>query len=134
MKELERKLKELDSLMAMPIGEERTEKFESLYTWFSEHSEDPEVCKHVPRILDQKMRETCDEIESLRNQLGDLYEILPLSYIAQEYFGKSRSWLYQRLNGYKVRGRAYTLSPEQKQTFNRACQDIGHRIGSYQLS
>ena len=35
----------------------------------------------------------------LRDKLGELPEAISFSYIAKKYFGKSRNWLYQRING-----------------------------------
>lgn len=73
--------------------------------------------------------------EALRKQMDEkLYKLTPWSYIAKEYFGKSVSWLTQRVNGYPVRGRVYTLNEEQKQTLNRALSEIGEFIGSYRFS
>lgn len=134
MKALEKKLKELEALLQMPVGEEREAKFQELYSWFSAHKDEPEVREAMPRLLDQKIEETRDEIKTLRTQMGDLYELLPLSYIAEVYFGKPKAWLYQRLNGYEIRGHRYTLNEEQKQTFNRACQELGQCIGSFCLA
>ena len=57
-----------------------------------------------------------------------------MSYIAKHYFGKSASWLYQRINGNKVDGRVYTLNAEQKATFNRALQEIAKRISSFSIA
>lgn len=75
------------------------------------------------------------ELKSLREQANrEDYKLLPLSYIAKEYFDKSSAWLLQRLNGYPVRGRVYTLNAEQKSIFNRAVSEIGQRIGSLQLA
>ena len=54
-----------------------------------------------------------------------------LHYIARHYFGKSAAWLHQRINGYRVRGKVYTLNEEQKKIFNDACQDIARQIGSF---
>ena len=70
----------------------------------------------------------------LKFQIEEVYELLPLAYIAKHYFGKSRGWLYQRLNGYAVKGRVYTLNEEEKEIFNRAVKDIAARIGSVHLS
>jgi transcription termination factor NusB len=134
MKELEKKLKDLDALLQMPVGKEREAKFQELYSWFSAHKDEPDVRKAMPRLLDQKIDETKEEIVTLRDQLGEVYDLLPLSYIAEMYFGKTKAWLYQRLNGYEIRGHRYTLSDEQKQVFNRACQDLGRRIGSFCLA
>ena len=69
-----------------------------------------------------------------RTERDSRYDLLPISYIAQHYFGKSKAWLYQRLNGNKVRGKVYTLNDEQKNIFNSAVKDIARQIGSVQLS
>lgn len=73
-----------------------------------------------------KMRERM----KIRDQLKESIDILPLSYIARAYFGKSASWLYQRVNGNKVRGKVYTLNADETATFNRALKEIGDRISS----
>ena len=73
--------------------------------------------------------------DALRKQMDEkLYKLTPWSYIAREYFGKSVSWLTQRVNGYPVRGHVYTLNEEQKQTLNRALSEIGEFIGSYRFA
>lgn len=86
-------------------------------------------------FINQKMEQLQSEVLALREQLAeDDYKLLPLQYIAQNYFGKSAAWLSQRLNGSKVRGHVYTLNSEQKDIFNRAVQEIGQRISSLQLA
>lgn len=82
-------------------------------------------------FADAFLTETEQEVKTIKQKLDEeTYALLPLSYIAKHYFGKSAAWLQQRVNGYKVRGRVYTLSDEQKQIFNNAVQDIAKRIGS----
>ena len=44
----------------------------------------------------------------LRDKLGELPEAISFSYIAKKYFGKSRNWLYQRINGNIVNCLLYT--------------------------
>lgn len=66
----------------------------------------------------------------IRDQLKESIDIIPLSYIARTYFGKSASWLYQRINGNKVRGKVYTLNADETAIFNRALKEIGNRISS----
>ncbi|MDM8155649.1 DUF5053 domain-containing protein [Bacteroides gallinaceum] len=78
-----------------------------------------------------------DRIErkaSIREQLEGIIEFLPMSYIAKHYFGKSASWLYQRINGNTVRGRVYTLNDEQRATFNAALQDIARQLSSFSIT
>ncbi len=71
--------------------------------------------------------------KTIAEQLGDLKQALPLSYIAEHYFKKSASWLSQRINGTPVRGRVYTLNREQKDIFNRALREIGEMIRTYRI-
>lgn len=99
------------------------------------------------RIINEYMNAELDEIErqmdafeeevdrlTAKEQLGELYDILPLAYIAEKYFKRSRGWLYQRLNGYVVNGKACTFSEEERETFNFAMREVGERIGSMQLA
>ena len=43
--------------------------------------------------------------EKIRNAMGELCNAISFAYIAKHYFGKSQSWLTQRLNGSKVNGK-----------------------------
>ena len=67
-------------------------------------------------------------------ELRKMKEIIPVSYIARHYFGKSAAWLQQRLYGYKVRGRVYTLSTEDRRKFDEALQDIANQIRSFSIA
>lgn len=81
------------------------------------------------------VEEIKQDIATLRQQIEEEdYKLIPISYIAKKYFGKSASWLYQRINGNKVGGRQYTLNEEQKATFNAALQDIADRIRSFSIA
>ena len=56
------------------------------------------------------------ESEHIRQQLGNVPDILSMSYIAKNYCGKSRTWLYHRINGNNVNGKpAYFTRSERKQ-------------------
>ncbi len=91
--------------------------------------------KEAKIFIKQRMEELKGEVTILRKQIeAEDYKLLPLRYIAQEYFGKSAAWLSQRLNGSEVRGHVYTLNEEQKGIFNHAVKEIGRRIGSLQLA
>ena len=85
-------------------------------------------------FMDAGLTEIESDVNRLREQMEDKYSLLPIAYIARHYFGKSRAWLYQRLNGNEVRGKVYTLNAEQKNTFNNAVQDIARQIGSVHLA
>lgn len=99
-----------------------------------EANDSPEVQQRLRAFLDGGLNKVKEDVEILRNQIAGDYEILPLAYIAKNYFNKSRNWLYQRLNGYKVRGKVYTLSDSEKEIFNTAVKDLAQRIGAIHLS
>ncbi|MBO4870550.1 MAG: DUF5053 domain-containing protein [Muribaculaceae bacterium] len=67
----------------------------------------------------------------LRDQLGPLAEALNMSYIARTYFGRSRSWLSQRLNGHTVHGRKAILTDDERMTLNDALNDIQSQITAF---
>ena len=60
--------------------------------------------------------------------LGEIAKAVSLSYIATTYFGKSRSWLYQRLKGYTVNGKQAQFSPDEKKQFALALKDLSVQL------
>ena len=70
---------------------------------------------------------------SIKEQLQDNSEIIPFAYIAREYFRKSMTWLYQRVNGSIVNGKPCQFKDEEIVIFNNALKDVGQRIGSLSI-
>lgn len=66
----------------------------------------------------------------IKIQLSEVSKMVSLSYIAKEYFHKSRNWLYQKINGSIVNGKTVRFTPDEINTLNLALQDIGKKIGS----
>jgi len=66
-------------------------------------------------------------------ELGDVANALSLSYIAKEYFGKSKTWLYQRLNGNKVNGKPARFTEDERKRFAAALLDLSKRINETAL-
>ena len=70
-----------------------------------------------------------DEKEAeIKLLLNGVDNYLSLSQIAQDYFGKSRSWLYQRINGAIVNGKPAQFTPEERQQLSNALLAISERI------
>lgn len=132
MNELTLKFEELKSCLGKTDAESR-KKFEETLAYIRANDSE-EAQRIMKETLDEGIKNTKQEIEVLKSQLEDIYDILPLAYIAKRYFNKSRAWLYQRLNGYKIKGKTYSLNEEEKRIFNAAMQDLSARIGSVQLS
>ena len=132
MNMVEMRIAELKSCIGKTDAASR-KKFEEAMAYL-EANNSPEVQEQLNALLADGLKETHAEVENLKEKFSEEYEILPLSYIAKNYFNKSRAWLYQRLNGYKVRGQVYTLNDKEKAIFNMAVQDIAQKIGSVHIS
>jgi len=76
---------------------------------------------------EEESEQTMEEIR-LRCHLILNKEIIPFSYIAKNYFKKSKEWLYQRLNENIVNGKPARFSENEIKTFNFALHDISKRI------
>ncbi len=133
MKEKKEKIKELKRLVRL-TDEESKRKVDEIALWFKDHK-DPECQELLDKFMTEGLEEIVVEAEDIRRQIEDeAYRLLPISYIAKKYFGKSQSWLSQRINGTKVRGRSYTLNEEQKRIFNSAMEDLSKFYGSFRLA
>ena len=65
--------------------------------------------KMIADFMDECLNEISSEIagmeeRTIKLQLQNISEIISLSFIAKHYFGKTKEWLYQRINGNVVNG------------------------------
>lgn len=126
-------LKEYASLSGNEDATSEARKKEIL-EWLKTHESD-EVRATAKEFVNKQFDKMEQEVAVLRSKISDDdYKLLPMSYIARTYFGKSAAWLSQRINGTLVRGKVYTLNAEQKRIFNDALRDISSRIGSLRLA
>ena len=133
MNEAMKKIEELKKIVRL-TDEESKKKVDEIAIWFKDHK-DPESQELFDRFMTDGLEEIEVEIADIRRQIEDEdYRLLPISYIAKKYFGKSQSWLSQRINGTKVRGHVYTLNDEQKKIFNTAMEDLSKFYGSFRLA
>ena len=132
MAEDEKKLQAYEQLLGDTSAKSVARKKE-IMAWLKEHGTQ-ETKDKAEALIMRNLKRIDKEVATIRQQLGGAYDVLPISYIAKHYFGKSVSWIHQRVNGYSVRGKVYTLNEEQKKIFNDACQDIARKIGSFRLT
>ena len=66
----------------------------------------------------------------IREKLGNVPEAISMSYVAKNYFGKTKTWLYQRLNGNKVNGKEARFSEAEARQLQEALHDLGQRLSS----
>lgn len=69
-----------------------------------------------------------------RAKLGDLPDALSFSYIAKKYFGKSRGWLMQKVNGNRVNGKIAAFTDEERNLFRKALEDLSEKMSAVAMS
>lgn len=78
--------------------------------------------------LDKLIAEGKEQL--MRKRLGEITQIVSLSYVARTYFGKSRAWLHQRMNGNIVNGKQARFSEAECQQLQNALHDLGRKLSS----
>ena len=129
------------------------EKFKTLNTEEGREAFKKEIREKYDRMTDEDkvrfkesseraLKATLEECEDyikradeaiLRDKLGELPDAISFSYIARKYFGKSRNWLYQRINGYVVNGKKAHFTDNELRTFRHALDDIGVMLNQASL-
>lgn len=89
----------------------------------------------VQNDFDNIHQEVADIKEQLtiRERLEPVLPYLSVSKLAKDYFNKSSSWFYQRLNGNKIHGKVCRFTDKELETLDQALKDISQRISSLRL-
>lgn len=69
-----------------------------------------------------------DEELKLLSELDKVLEIVSVSYIAKRFFGKSRAWLHNKLNGNLSNGKPARLSEDELHTFINALLQMSNEM------
>ena len=95
-------------------------------------NENPEA---VAEAMIQQIEGTIAEAKEMqmREKLADVLPAISMAYIARRYFGKSRAWLCQRINGLAVNGKRAELTDAEKVTLEHALKDIASTLASVRL-
>lgn len=65
---------------------------------------------------------------NIMDHLKDIVLYIKWGNISKDYFGFSRSWIYQRLNGYDGNGNECEFTEAQKETLREALRDIARKL------
>lgn len=66
--------------------------------------------------------------KTLKNTLSDILLSVKWAHISTHYFGRSRSWFSQRLNGYNGNNRESDFTEKERETLKNALYDLSERI------
>ena len=95
-------------------------------------AEDPQaVAEAMIRQLDGTIAAAKDM--SMRERLAHVLPAISMAYVAKRYFGKSRAWLCQRINGLAVNGKRAEFTDAEKATLEHALKDIASTLESVRL-
>ena len=91
-----------------------------------------EAPKEVAVIAVEQLKETIERTDAvlIRQQMEDILPFISLAYMAKTYFGKSRQWLYQRVNGLMVNGKPAQFTQAELDILNHALRDMGQKLVS----
>lgn len=124
---LEKKMKESPSV-------EDIKHMEQIKAMATTPEDEAAIEEFVARQLEDIEKDVAEMEEmTYRLQMEEVLEIVNLSYIAKKYFGRTQSWLSQRINGCTVNGKKATFTPTEIETLNHALSDIAQIIGSHSV-
>jgi hypothetical protein len=108
---------------------------ENLRTEFSFLSEDEK--KEVQRMFMEGLNDTIEEAKdvlkevNLKIELERVSQYISMSYIAKNFFGKSRQWLNNRIKGNYVNGKPAVFTIEEISRFSfsleKLCKEINNK-------
>ena len=87
-------------------------------------------------VVMASVRQTLAEAKALKvkEQISQISDIISMTYIAKNYFNKSKSWMSQRINELDVNGKPVKFMPEEIDTLNFAFKDISEKLSAFRIS
>lgn len=81
-----------------------------------------------------RIHKNIDEIKKIKKRieirkvLSETLPFISVSEFAKQYFGKSASWLHQRINGNEVHGKAATFTDSELNILADALKDVASKL------
>lgn len=132
-----RKFFELKELWKRSSESDRSSIDEQINELLKSMSEEEteELTAGIQNDFDNIHQEVSDIEEQLtiRKRLEPVLPYLSISKLSKDYFNKSSSWFYQRLNGNLIHGKVCRFTKEELITLDLALKDISQRISALRL-
>ncbi|WP_221659284.1 DUF5053 domain-containing protein [Bacteroides salyersiae] len=128
--------REIDKLLGEFLRldtDEQRERFRSKMAYALSKKTEEEKDRFAKSIA-RKAQEAIDQSQALidehdfKQALKDIVPAITWSYVAEEYFNKSRSWFSQRMNGYHVNNKAVAFTNEEIDLLSDSLLDLSERI------
>lgn len=79
-------------------------------------------------MVERKNRKSPKVEVNVKEKLKDIQDVISLSYIAKEFFGKDRTWLYHRINRTLINGKPAAFTEDELKVLSAALKTIGSRF------
>jgi hypothetical protein len=113
----EDELKAFDERIRAFYASKTEEEKESFAKAFEENA--TAECENAQKVYDYL---------NIRIKLANILDIVSMSYLAENYFHKSKSWFSQRLNGHTVNSAPVTFTEDELKILSYALSDISKKI------
>lgn len=116
----------IDAIAAQPdLTPETTDEMMSRAFELAETKDERrEAGAYLAAVINKRKRPDVD----VKGILGDVTDALNLSYISKHYFGKNRTWLYQRLNQSIVNGKPAAFSQAELNRLSDSLDELSNKI------
>ncbi|MEG2599645.1 MAG: DUF5053 domain-containing protein [Muribaculaceae bacterium] len=128
MNNLTDELNTLHVLFNKGMEAEFSEKVMEIRNTYNSEANLKKIAEFVDKITSE-LGNMIDEFD-IKVQLANVDNMINFSFIAKHYFGKSRNWIYQRINGNIINGKPAKFTAEELNTFNIALKDMSTVLGS----
>jgi len=97
----------------------------------------------LPILNNENASEFTDTLESMKSEakalkdniiFQDVMNGINLAYIAEHYFGKSKSWLYHRIKGSTINGKRVYFNDVELLKLQDAFEDMSKKLQTLSIS
>lgn len=109
---------ETDCFFDSLSDEEKAQIHEAVSSDFEKMHHGIEACKELKQRID------------MRKQMEDVLPFICVSGVARNYFGKSASWMHQRINGNEVHGKQAAFTNDELKILADSFSDLSDRLSA----
>lgn len=84
--------------------------------------------EEIERMAEERLEEFKRNYRPIEIKEAEIFNVLNASYIAKRFFGKSRNWLYQKLNHNIKNGKEAKFTSEEYQQLKNAIETIADEL------
>ena len=116
----------IDEIASQPTlsADETDSMMASAFKMAKTPEERKQAGEYLAKAISRRKRPDVD----VKEMLGEMAEVLNLSYIAKRYFEKDRAWLYQRLNHTLVNGKPASFTESELKRLSDSLEEISNNI------